>query len=428
MIEEIQKRPFVRPLFLWITGILLYTLLPTSLLLTVLGTLATLIFLLLCVSRGWACAMIRYDSRWVWGAIISVLILFLAVEVCWYSDRRIAFVNESASSLSLMAVEAQYSLVNTFDHLRLSEEEKSILATLTLGYKKAMSRETKKRFSLAGVSHILAVSGFHVAVVCGFLSFFCSFMPRWGMGRWVRYIVLVGSLWGFVFITGLAPSAVRAALMLSLYLTGKVLRRTTDGYNTWAAAAFCMLAYEPYYLFDIGFQLSYLAVFFILFLVPRLRKWIEVRNPLLAIPWEWIIVSVAAQVGTAFLCFYYFGQFSTVFLFTNLPVTFLAMFLIPLAFLWLCYPVDLYGYDWVQRIVEGLVHGMGKVVEVFSAMPYATITGHFGFFEMLGSYGVLVLGLIYMKIREPKVLLAALVLLLIISVKILIELFLIAGN
>jgi competence protein ComEC len=189
-----------------------------------------------------------------------------------------------------------------------------------------------------------------------------------------------------------------------------------------------MLLCKPVWLFDVGFQLSYLAVFFILFLVPRFKEWIVVRNPLLAMPWEWITVSIAAQIGTALLCFYYFGQFSTVFLFTNLPVTLLAMFLIPFAFLWLGYPVDFYGYDWIQKIVEGLVHGMVRVVDVFSVMPYATITGRFSFFEMLGGYGFLVLCLIYMKIREPKVLLAALTLLLIISVKILIELFLIAGN
>lgn len=85
--------------------------------------------------------------------------------------------------------------------------------------------------------------------------------------------------------------------------------------------------------------------------------------------------------------------------------------------------MDFCGYDWIQKIVEGLVHGMVRVVDVFSALPYATITGRFSFFEMLGGYGFLVLCLIYMKIREPKVLLAALTLLLIISVKILIELF-----
>ena len=147
MIEEIQKRPFVRPLFLWITGILCYAFLPASSLLYVLGVLSALVFLFLGFSCGRAHAELRYDSRWIWGAIVSVLIVCLAVEVCWYSDRRIALVNEPVSSLDLLATKAQYSLVNTFDRLRLSDEEKSILATLTLGYKKAMSRETKGRFS-----------------------------------------------------------------------------------------------------------------------------------------------------------------------------------------------------------------------------------------------------------------------------------------
>ena len=93
-------------------------------------------------------------------------------------------------------------------------------------------------------------------------------------------------------ITGLAASAVRAGLMLTLYLTGRVLRRMTDGYNTLAAAAFCMLVFNPLYLFDIGFQLSYLAVLSILYLQPRLQNLIVVRNPVIAIPWGWITVFV----------------------------------------------------------------------------------------------------------------------------------------
>lgn len=428
MIEEIQKRPFVRPLFLWITGILLYVFLPFPWLLYTLAALSSVIVIFIWISRDRGYAGIRYDCRWVWGVVISICFVSLSVEVCYYKERRMGFAGDGPSPVTEMAAQAQSSLVDAFDRLRLSDEEKSILATLTLGYKKAVSREVKKRFSVAGVSHILAVSGFHVAVVCGMLSLFCSFIPRRGIGGWVRYLILVMSLWGFAFITGLAPSAVRAALMLSLYLTGRVWRRATDGYNTLAAAAFCMLAYDPYYLFDIGFQLSYLAVFFILFLTPRIKGMIGVRNPLLRVPWEWIAVSVAAQVGTAWLCFYYFGQFSTVFLFTNLPVTFLATCLIPSAFFWLCYPEGFWGFGMIQRGVEWLVRALTRVVELFSDIPHAAITGRFGLPEMLGGYLALVLCLIYLKIREPKVLLAALSLLLIFSLDILIGRILIAGN
>ena len=373
MIEEIQKRPFVRPLFLWITGILCYAFLPASSLLYVLGVLSALVFLFLGFSWGQGHAELQYDSRWIWGAIVSVLIVCLAVEVCWYSDRRIALVNEPASSLDLLATKAQYSLVNTFDRLRLSDEEKSILATLTLGYKKAMSRETKRRFSLAGVSHILAVSGFHVAVICGFLSFFCSFMPRWGIGRWVRYIILVGSLWGFVFITGLAPSAVRAALMLSLYLTGRALRRVTDGYNTLAAAAFCMLAYNPYYLFDVGFQLSFSAVAAIVLVQPKLYALWKVDNRFLRYLWGLMTVSMAAQLGTAPLVIFYFSRFSTHFLLTNLWVIPMVSFVLYSAvFLLMLTPLPFVQHLFA-RVVEALVHVQNEVLRWIEHLPGAVV-------------------------------------------------------
>ena len=373
MIEEIQKRPFVRPLFLWITGILCYAFLPASSLLYVLGVLSALVFLFLGFSWGQGHAELQYDSRWIWGAIVSVLIVCLAVEVCWYSDRRIALVNEPASSLDLLATKAQYSLVNTFDRLRLSDEEKSILATLTLGYKKAMSRETKRRFSLAGVSHILAVSGFHVAVICGFLSFFCSFMPRWGIGRWVRYIILVGSLWGFVFITGLAPSAVRAALMLSLYLTGRVLRRVTDGYNTLAAAAFCMLAYNPYYLFDVGFQLSFSAVAAIVLVQPKLYALWKVDNRFLRYLWGLMTVSMAAQLGTAPLVIFYFSRFSTHFLLTNLwVIPMVSLVLYSAVFLLMLTPLPFVQHLFA-RVVEALVHVQNEVLRWIEHLPGAAV-------------------------------------------------------
>lgn len=178
--------------------------------------------------------------------------------------------NIRASLLSRWAREEQQRLLEPIAKLNLTDEEKSVLATITVGYRQAMSREVRNRFSATGVAHILAVSGFHVAIVCGFLSFLFSFLPRNGCCRWIRYISLLVLLWGFAAITGLAVSSVRAALMLTMYLTGGVLDRRAERYNILAASAFCMLVYEPLYLFDIGFQLSYLAVLSILYFQPRL--------------------------------------------------------------------------------------------------------------------------------------------------------------
>lgn len=427
MIEEIQKRPFVRPLFLWITGILLYVSFPTYLLGSILSFLSCLILFPFWFLKRNKIGRPDYGTRWVWGAVCSVVTISLAILVSYCSDRLVSSSSDPAYVYRI-AAEIQRSLVESFDRLRLSEEEKSVLATLTLGYRQTMSWEMRTRFSLTGVSHMLSVSGFHVAILCGALSWGCSLLPKWGVGRWIRYALLITSLWAFAFITGLAPSAIRAAIMLSLYLTGRVLRRGGDGYNTLAASAFCMLAYNPFYLFDIGFQLSYLAVLFILLLAPRLKDLLEIRNPLLGAPWGWVTVSVAAQAGTALLCGYYFGQFPLLFLFTNIPVTILASCLIPGALLWLALPEWIPGCGILQGAIEMMLRGMVRIVELFSEVPGAAASFQVSFLEMLGGYGVIILCLIYLKCRTPRVLLAALSLVLLLLLNILIRRYLLFVN
>ena len=421
MIEEIWKRPFARPLGVWIAGILLYT---CGWARGVwIGVLALVLVPVLCLAGGEDARRRQYQDRWLWGATFVLLTLSLSVAVAYYRDIRSERIPERASIVRLYAREAQLALLEKVERLRLSDEEKGVVAALTLGYTRWMDWETRQRFSLTGVAHILSVSGFHVAVVCGFLSFLCAFFPRGRLWQGIRYLLLMTGLWFYVFMTGLAPPSIRSGLMLSFYLTGKSLRRTTDGYNTLAAAAFCMLVYDPAYLFDIGFQLSYLAVYFILFLVPRLNRLIEVRNPLLATPWGWVTVSIAAQAGTTLLCFYYFKQFPLVFLLTNLPVSLFATALLPVAVLWFCVPETLWGYEALRVSMEGLTRAMVWIVDVFSEFPYAVFIGGLDGLETVMGYVALVCGLCYLKGRNPKSLLAALLFLLILSLKILLRIF-----
>lgn len=383
MIKEIQKRPFVRPLLLWITGILLQPWLPLErwsfiLLLLPIGIL----FYVFTHTKGQM--DLAYHACWVWGTIFVALLFFLAVQATFYTQQKgylFAFNIPGQESLGLL----KNRLLASFDQLALSEKERSVLQTVTFGYKQELAWETRQQFSMTGVAHILAVSGFHVAIVCSFLSWLLFFLPASGWGNRIRYIVTILFLWIFVILTGLSPSAVRAGIMLSLYLTGKQLRRRADGYNTWAAAAFLMLVYNPWYLFDIGFQLSYLAVLSIQLFVPVYTRW-EIRNPLVAIPWNWMILSLAAQTGVTFLCLYYFGYFPLLFLLTNIPLTFLVTLLIPVTFLWLFLPSWLPGYGWLTGIVEGLCHSMTWVVEAFSRIPHSTLIIRFDKVLLLLSY------------------------------------------
>lgn len=363
----------------------------------------------------------NYELRWVWGAVFLSLLLSLSIQRTAYWQER----GDSSETSLLMELggKGQERLLEPFERLNLSKEEKSVLATITLGYRKEMDREVRRRFSVTGVAHLLAVSGFHVAVVCGFLSLLFSFLPKNSFYSWLRYLLTLCLLWSFVVITGLAASAVRAGLMLTLYLTGRVLRRMTDGYNTLAAAAFCMLVFNPLYLFDIGFQLSYLAVLSILYLQPRLQNLIVVRNPVIAIPWGWITVTLAAQAGTTLLCLYYFRQFSLVFLCTNLPLTFLATFLIPAGLIWLLLPVGIPGYGLLQLFVEKLTHTLFWIVDAFSRVEEAVFYGRIDLLLTILGYGSIFSFLLFTKTKRPGVLFAGLLLLLFILFDLLIERF-----
>lgn len=421
IIKEIQKRPFVRPLFIWITGILLQSIFNCSIISFLLIVIPTVFIAFAWLAPGIDVAGCNYELRWIWGVFFLSLLLSFSIQrtAYWQGGRG----ESDTSFLMEFAGGKQEYLLKPFDRLNLSKEEKSVLATITLGYRKDMSRDVRKRFSLTGVAHLLAVSGFHVAVVCGFLSLLFSFLPKSPFYRWLKYLLTLCLLWCFVVITGLAPSAVRAGLMLTLYLTGRVLRRTTDGYNTLAAAAFCMLAFNPLYLFDVGFQLSYLAVLSILFLQPRLQDLIMVRNPIVAIPWGWITVTLAAQAGTTLLCLYYFGQFSLVFLCTNLPLTFLATFLIPAGLIWVLLPAGIPGYGLLQLFVEKMTHTLFWIVDSFSRVTQVAFYTRIGLLVTVLGYGSILCFLLYLKTRRPGMLLAGLLLLLFIFFDLLIERF-----
>ena len=411
MIKELQIRPFARPLLVWIAGIMLQTVFSCC-------TYSWVLLLLPVIILTTAGLVLRgqehfcYETRWLWGVVFLSLLLFLSIQKTAYSQFE-ALSEHPASLLSRWAREQQ-RLLEPIEKLNLTDEEKSVLATITVGYRQAMSREVRNRFSATGVAHILAVSGFHVAIVCGFLSFLFSFLPRNGCCRWIRYISLLVLLWGFAAITGLAVSSVRAALMLTMYLTGGVLDRRAERYNILAASAFCMLVYEPLYLFDIGFQLSYLAVLSILYFQPRLQALIKVHNPFLRTPWGWVTVTLSAQAGTTFLCLYYFGQFSTVFLLTNLPLTFLATLLIPASLVYMFLPEWIPGYGWLQVGVEWLAHDLLWVVDAFSQVPGAVFSFRFDFPAMLVAYGMLLSILLYGHTGRSRYLLVILFLLLII--------------
>ena len=180
--------------------------------------------------------------------------------------------------------------------------------------------------------------------------------------------------------------------MFTFYLTGKHFAQQIDSMNTLAAAAFCMLVYRPDYLFDVGFQLSFLAVWFIVAWLPIFQKCMVVRNPLLAYPWNSLLVALAAQMGTFGLTFFYFHQVSLLFLWVSFPISVIASWLLPATWLWLCLPSGGWIASVGQRSIEWLTAVMLRWVEQCAAWPFATLRWSCGEVDVIMIYALLGLG------------------------------------
>lgn len=410
MIEEIQRRPFVRPLFFWIAGILAEICFPLER-----WSFVLLLPVILVVSLSFFAkrrnAEYLYDARWLGGVLIACCFVFMAIQATALAERRLSE-PPPTSRLQEEAQKIQLRVVEKLNRLQLSDSEKAVLSTITVNYRRTMTREIRHRFSVIGVAHLLSVSGFHVGIVCGFLVFCFSFFPDRSFFRWLRYILMVILMWTFAAISGFSPPAVRATLMLTIFVTGQTFMRSPDKYNTLAAAALLMLIYDPFYLFNAGFQLSFTAVFFILYIQPPLYRLLEIRNPLIAVPWGILTVTVAAQIGTFPLCCYYFGQTSTIFLLANLFLSLIATLLIPLCLIWILLPVSVPGSTVLQSWVEQLTHGMMWLVNRFSQIPGATFTLRFDGITLLGIYGIMFLFIGFFRSKKNSLLFAALFLLL----------------
>lgn len=195
-----------------------------------------------------------------------------------------------------------------------------IISALFLGQQQDISASVLRDYQLAGAVHILSVSGLHVGFILVFINFLMRPLPKNNSGNLVRLLVTITLLWTFAVIAGLSPSVVRSVTMFSFVAWGLLLRRQTNIYYILLLSIFVILLVEPAFVFDVGFQLSYTTLFFIIWLQPKLKRIWNPRHKILAYLNGILSVSVAAQIGALPLSIYYFHQFPGLFFITNLLI------------------------------------------------------------------------------------------------------------
>ena len=196
-------------------------------------------------------------------------------------------------------------------------QEAGIAEALLIGYKQDLDPGIVQSYSNTGVVHIIAISGLHLGLIYWLLLLLLKPLNKSARTRWLHALLVIAGLWLFSFLAGAQPSVLRSALMFSCMVLGNSMRRRSPAINSLAVSAFILLCYNPFWLWDAGFQLSYAAVLSILLFNQPVYHWFYVKNKLLDAAWKLNAVTISAQILTLPVSLYLFHQFPLSFLFSN---------------------------------------------------------------------------------------------------------------
>ncbi len=219
------------------------------------------------------------------------------------------------------AASARNNIIAKLKTKGFGEKQFGIIQALLLGQRNDIPQETYNDYKNAGAVHILAVSGLHIGILLLLLEFLLKPVELLPKGKTLKLVVIVVLLWGFAFLAGLSPSVVRAVTMFTFVAYALHLNRPGNTFNILALSMFfILLAFDPKLLFQVGFQMSYAAVFAIVWIYPILQKFWWPGNKLVRKVWQLLSVSVAAQLGVLPISLFHFHQFPGLFFISNLLV------------------------------------------------------------------------------------------------------------
>jgi len=243
-----------------------------------------------------------------------------------------------------------------------------------LGDKADIRMELKEAFSGAGAMHLLAVSGLHVGIFLVIIQWLMSvFLTR--LPKWVELLILFVILWTYAGVTGFSPSVNRSVTMFSFVAFGMVYGKHYSSLNGLLASAFLLLIIEPKFLFDIGFQLSYLAMLGIFLFSGSIERTFFIKHAFIKKIWIGSSVALAAQLGTFPLTLYYFHQFPNYFLLTNLGLMIFSGVLLGVGLGLITLGAIPYVGIFIAFLMYLVVTALVYFIEWVNSLPYALTRG-----------------------------------------------------
>ncbi len=302
------------------------------------------------------------------------------------------------TSISEKSVVIRNKVIDIFKGWGISGDELALLSALMVGERELFSEEVENDYTKSGLSHILSISGMHVGILLLIVNYLLWFMKSNGFLRIIKWFILAIALWAFAFISGLAPSAVRAVIMCLCLELMFFSHEKRNPLNIIFFTALCMLIYNPFYLFDISFQLSFAAVISIILfyssILSTLRCRFKVVNSFSSI----IALSISAQIGAAPLVLYYFSNFSTYFLISNILSAFLIVIIMVVAMLSFLIPLK-----FLYLLLNLALSTQNKISSTVASFPNSIIRiDNFSLINTLFIYLLFIILLLYISNRRRK--------------------------
>ena len=322
---------------------------------------------------------------------------------CWANRRNWQVIgHEEDRSLLTIAKRCQYRLHEQYRQMGIEGKELGILSALTLGYRENLDKDVQRSFSVSGAMHVLAVSGLHTGIVWGIVVWLLTLggwlKPLWEekWKRWLLNIIAIVLIWMYAFVTGLSPSVMRSALMLSFWALSGLLEKQISRWNPLFSAAMIILIINPLALWSVSFQLSFAAVAGIMLIGQKMQRSISLKGRMLQYVGGLMLVSVAAQIATMPLTMHYFGQTSNYFALTNLVVIPMAGVLLVLGFGTLAMSWCVIG-EWLGVATKWCTWLLREVVEWIEGLPFSTTQISLESGSVFCLYGAIVCGLMMMR-------------------------------
>ncbi len=278
------------------------------------------------------------------------------------------------NSLQARATRMQSRFARQLSILIPEPEIQAIALAMFLGEKSQLSQGLKMRFSIAGASHILAISGMHIGIIYLILNLLFSWLHLFLYGKKLKYTVILILLLVYMGITGATPAVVRATLMFGMLLVMKLLKFRHYILNVVALASLIQMLIDPSIVYTVSFQLSYLAVSGIIVLYPQLEKYIHTPWKALNHLYSCIGITLCATLATAPLVWINFGTFPVYFLLTNILISLLSVLIVWVGFLLILLiyvPVVSVG---IAGLVSILIQFLIEIISWISSLPHAQLT------------------------------------------------------